>query len=104
MNGPDLDADLGAYHDAGATAVLVAPPFYFPLDRDGVLRFYTGVADRSPLPIVLYNIPAMTKISIPPTVAGELAAHPMIAGMKDSSRDMEYFAEVLDATSGAEDF
>lgn len=100
----DVDADLAAYQDAGATAVLVGPPFYFPLDADGVRRFYEELADRSRLPLVLYNIPAMTKVIIPPAVVRQLADHPMIIGMKDSSRDMEYFASVLDATAGVESF
>ena len=98
----ELTEDLVAYERAGATAALVAPPWYYPLDAAAVRRFYREAADRSPLPIVLYNIPSMTKVVIPPAVVADLAEHPMVAGMKDSSRNMEYFEEVLRSTAGAD--
>ncbi|MHB1712129.1 MAG: dihydrodipicolinate synthase family protein [Acidimicrobiales bacterium] len=86
--------DLEAYEQAGATAALVSPPFYYPLSDKSVYRFFEHIAERSPLPLLLYNIPAMTKVAIPAPVAGDLAAHPRIVGMKDSSRDLEYFQSV----------
>ncbi|MGH3158883.1 MAG: dihydrodipicolinate synthase family protein [Streptosporangiaceae bacterium] len=95
-------AELEGLAEAGATAALVAPPSYYPLTDDGVLRVYETVAEHSPIPLLLYNIPVYTKISIPPSVVGRLAAHPAIAGIKDSSRDMEYQAQVIQATQDAE--
>jgi dihydrodipicolinate synthase/N-acetylneuraminate lyase len=95
-------AELDALAEAGATAALVAPPYYYPLSDDGVLRVYEPLAENSPIPLVLYNIPVFTKISIAPAVVGRLAAHPAIAGIKDSSRDMDYQAKVIEATAGAE--
>jgi 4-hydroxy-tetrahydrodipicolinate synthase len=96
--------ELAGLADAGADAALLAPPAYFPLSDDGVRRWYESVADRSPLPLVLYNIPPFTKVSIPPAVVGELAAHPGIVGIKDSSRDFEYFTAVCHATAAADGF
>ena len=96
----DVQADLEAYAEAGAHAALVGTPFYYPMDAAAVARWFTGVADRSPLPMLLYHIPSMTKVRIPADVAGELATHPRIVGMKDSSRDFEYFQSVLAATDG----
>lgn len=95
-------ADLAALADAGATAALVAAPSYYPLSAEGALRLYETLADRSPLPLLLYNIPVYTKVSIAPGVVATLAEHPMIAGIKDSSRDMVYQQEVIYATAGAE--
>jgi len=95
----DTVADLEAYAEAGATAALVPPPFYYPLPDAAVHRFFAEVADRSPLPLLLYNIPAMTKVVLPVGVVTELAAHPRVVGMKDSSRDLEYFQSVADATA-----
>jgi dihydrodipicolinate synthase/N-acetylneuraminate lyase len=92
--------ELALLADADVTAALVSPPSYFPMPGDEVLRFYEELASASPLPIVLYNIPQFTKVTIPPHVVGDLATHPAIAGIKDSSRDMEYLLAVLDATSG----
>jgi dihydrodipicolinate synthase/N-acetylneuraminate lyase len=66
-----------------------------------VLRFYEKLADRSDLPLVLYNIPAYTGVRIAPDVVARLAVHPNIAGIKDSSRDMEYQQGVVFASAGA---
>jgi 4-hydroxy-tetrahydrodipicolinate synthase len=98
----DAVAELGGLAEAGASAVLVSPPSYYPLGDGAVLRLYQALADRSPLPLLLYNIPAFTKVRIAPEVAAELSAHPRVAGMKDSSRDMEYQQQVLQACAGAE--
>jgi 4-hydroxy-tetrahydrodipicolinate synthase len=95
-------AELTALAEAGATAALVAPPYYYPLSDDAVLAMYETLADHSPIPLVLYNIPVFTKISIAPAVVGRLAAHPAVTGIKDSSRDMDYQAKLIEATAGAE--
>jgi dihydrodipicolinate synthase/N-acetylneuraminate lyase len=94
--------EIDAYAEAGATAALVAPPWYFPLSAGEIGEFYLAVAEDSALPVVLYNIPAMTKVTIPAPVVAELAGHPRVAGVKDSSRDFEYFNAVVAATRSAE--
>ncbi|HEX6444705.1 MAG TPA: dihydrodipicolinate synthase family protein [Streptosporangiales bacterium] len=86
----------------GATAALVAPPHYYPLTDGDAVGLYEHLADRSPIPLVLYNIPVYTKVRFAPHVVGTLAAHPNIAGIKDSSREMEYFQQVVAATEGAD--
>lgn len=95
-------AELGELAEAGASAALVSPPSYYPLSDDDVLHLYRALADRSALPLLLYNIPAFTKVRIAPQVAAALAAHPRVAGLKDSSRDMEYLQQVLQACAGAD--
>ncbi|HEY2441636.1 MAG TPA: dihydrodipicolinate synthase family protein [Streptosporangiaceae bacterium] len=95
-------AELAALSEAGATAALVAAPSYYPLTDDGALRVYETLADRSPLPLLLYNIPVFTKVSLAPEVVARLAAHPAVAGIKDSSRDMGYQQQVLYATANAD--
>ena len=82
----------------GADAVLVAPPFYYPADQATVLEFYRRLASRNPLPIFLYNIPQFTKVVAEPATVATLAREGTIAGIKDSSRDFEYFESVLIAT------
>ncbi len=96
--------EIERYAGAGAGGVLIPPPWYYPLRPPEVLRFYQRVADRCDLPLVLYNFPAMTKVSIPPAVVGELAGHPRLLGIKDSSRDMEYFSAVVSAARVADGF
>ncbi|MDA8195694.1 MAG: dihydrodipicolinate synthase family protein [Actinomycetota bacterium] len=92
----DALTDLHSYHEVGASSALVPPPFYYPMEAGAIKEFFTTLADASPLPIVLYNIPQMTKVSIPPALVGELGAHENIIGIKDSSRDFEYFSSVCD--------
>lgn len=100
VNPADALSELEELADAGASAALVSPPSYYPLPDEAVLSLYTGLADRSPLPLLLYNIPVFTKVRIAPEVAAALAGHPSVIGMKDSSRDMEYQQEVIQACSG----
>ena len=97
----DAVDDLVAYADHGATAALVAPPHYFAAGAADLRRTFEALAERSPLPMVLYNIPSFTKIALPPAVLAALAGHPRVAGVKDSSRDMEYLLKVVDALGEA---
>jgi 4-hydroxy-tetrahydrodipicolinate synthase len=91
-------AEVQAAAGLGADAVLVAPPFYYPIDQATVLAFYRTLAASSTIPILLYNIPQFTKVvAEPPTVAA-LAREGTIKGIKDSSRDFEYFELVCGAT------
>jgi 4-hydroxy-tetrahydrodipicolinate synthase len=96
--------DVEALAALGCDAVLVAPPSGYLLDDDEVRRFYEELAARSPLPIVMYNFPALTRVRISPAVVGTLAHHERIIGVKDSSRELEYTQAALYASSGAQDF
>jgi 2-dehydro-3-deoxy-D-pentonate aldolase len=82
----------------GAVAALVAPPFYYLIDQPTVLAFYRRLAKDSPIPILLYNIPQYTKVVAEPATVATLAREGTIAGIKDSSRDFEYFEGVCIAT------
>ncbi|GAB3913098.1 4-hydroxy-tetrahydrodipicolinate synthase [Microlunatus endophyticus] len=98
----DAVAEIGELAEAGADAVLLAPPSYYPIPAAGVTAFYRAVEADAVLPIVLYNIPSMTKIVLPPESVGELATLPGIIGIKDSSRDFEYLQTILYATTDAD--
>jgi 4-hydroxy-tetrahydrodipicolinate synthase len=82
----------------GADAVLVAPPFYYPMDQATLLAFYRDLAATGTVPILLYNIPQFTKVVAEPASVAMLAREGTIAGIKDSSRDFEYFEGVCIAT------
>ena len=84
----------------GVTAALVAPPAYYPCDDKELVRLYELLADDSPIPLVLYNIPVFTGVPLPAAVVSRLAGHSNIVGIKDSSRDVEYLQSILIATSG----
>ena len=94
-------AEIAAYADHGGTAVLAAPPAYYPLTAAEQERYFSRLADVAALPLVLYNVPVFTKIQIAPAVAATLAAHPRVAGLKDSGRDLGYAARLLDAVAAA---
>ena len=94
-------AEIAAYADHGGTAVLAAPPCYYPLRAAEQEAYFSRLADATALPLVMYNIPAYTKVQIAPAVAAALAAHPRVAGLKDSGRDFGYAAGLLDAVKAA---
>ena len=94
-------AEIVAYADHGGTAVLAAPPCYYPLRAAEQEAYFSRLADATALPLVMYNIPAYTKVQIAPAVAAALAAHPRVAGLKDSGRDFGYAAGLLDAVKAA---
>ena len=66
-----------------------------------VLHYFRSVADRSPLPVILYNIPKFVPNQIPIEVAAELAQHPNIIAMKDSSGSVERIQAAVAATANA---
>jgi 4-hydroxy-tetrahydrodipicolinate synthase len=90
--------DVEAAARLGAVAALVTPPFYYLIDQPTVLAFYRMLAEGSPIPILLYNIPQYTKVVAEPSTVATLAREGTIAGIKDSSRDFEYFEGVCIAT------
>ncbi len=91
-------ADFAAEH--GYDAVLVRTPhFYRPQMKPAVLlNYYRMVADASPLPVLLYSIPAYTLYDLPIEVVAELASHPNIIGIKDSSGNIEHMQALVHAT------
>ena len=88
--------EVAAAAALGADAALVTPPFYYPMDQAGVLAFYRTLARRSP--ILLYNIPQFTKGVAEPETVATLAREGSLVGIKDSSRNFEYFELVRAAT------
>ncbi|MBR6471406.1 MAG: dihydrodipicolinate synthase family protein [Victivallales bacterium] len=87
------------YRTAGADAIAVCPPPFFRHGQPGILDFMRSVADTSPLPVYLYDIPAFTSPMTFETIV-ELAAHPNIIGLKDSSRDFARFEALISAIKG----
>jgi 4-hydroxy-2-oxoglutarate aldolase len=82
---------------AGAEAVLVITPSFYKsaITQDALVRHYLAVADASPVPVILYNMPDLTGIKIEPETAVRLSAHENIIGMKDSSAEIPKLAETV---------
>jgi 4-hydroxy-tetrahydrodipicolinate synthase len=85
--------------NAGVDAALLPPPYFHTAPTPaGNLDFFESIADSSPLPLVLYNIPACTGQPIAPSTVSTLAQHESVVGLKDSSGDFDYFLELLRST------
>jgi 4-hydroxy-2-oxoglutarate aldolase len=82
---------------AGADAVLVITPHYYrsAITQETLIGFYTAVADASPVPVLLYSMPALTGIKIEPETIARLSEHRNIIGVKDSSNDVAGFAQTV---------
>jgi 4-hydroxy-2-oxoglutarate aldolase len=82
-------------------AVLVRTPHFYrkQMRNREMLTYYQAVADRSPLPVLLYSVPGCTAYDLPIEVVAELVMHPNIVGMKDSSGNVERIAQLIQATS-----
>ena len=83
----------------GADVALIVTPHYYKarMDRRALVTHYTTIADRSPIPIVLYNVPASTGLDMGADVVIELAAHPRIIGLKESSGNVIKMGQVAAA-------
>lgn len=88
--------------DLGADATLVVAPYYNKPTPAGLKRHFVSVADASPLPIILYHIPARCGVGIPLDLVLELAKHPHIIGIKEAGGDVWRSGEIARCTN--EDF
>ncbi|MEA3247886.1 MAG: dihydrodipicolinate synthase family protein, partial [Gemmatimonadota bacterium] len=87
----------------GADAVLVVAPHYYSsaMTLEALRIHYRAVADASPLPVVLYNIPKYMHFALPAELVAELAKHPNVVGIKDSSGNIDMLKGFLAAQSGS---
>lgn len=82
--------------EAGADAVVMAPPCYFHIDQEDLERAARRLAAESPLPVMLYNMPSLTKTVFEPETVRRLLDEPKIVGIKDSSGDLGYFRRLCE--------
>lgn len=83
--------------DAGADAALVVTPHYYgpKMTAESLVQHYSKVANASPIPILIYNVPKFTNVNVEPATAAQAAKHPQIAGMKDTSGNITQLAETV---------
>jgi dihydrodipicolinate synthase/N-acetylneuraminate lyase len=81
---------------AGADAVVLSTPYYFPAGQTELTAYIDHIVDELSLPLVLYNMPSLTKVWFDVETVEKLAAHKNIIGVKDSSGDLEYFKSILE--------
>jgi 4-hydroxy-tetrahydrodipicolinate synthase len=89
---------------SGAAAIVAAPPFYFDVPQSSLQDWFSRVADRSAIPLMLYNMPSCVGVVIDLDVVDALSRHPNILGIKDSGGDLVYFRRLCEACKEREDF
>jgi len=91
----DSLANASEYFKAGVNAVVAQPPVYFPIQPPEILAYFQHLLDRVAGPVIIYNIPSTTRVSIPLDVVGQLLGHPRLVGIKDSENDPRRLEELL---------
>jgi 4-hydroxy-2-oxoglutarate aldolase len=86
--------------ELGYDVAMVRTPHYYKkqMEPANLLAFYRTVADRSPLPVMIYNFPQATGYDMPSEVVCELAEHPNLIGIKESSGDVEKVRKMVEGT------
>ncbi|MER5429229.1 dihydrodipicolinate synthase family protein [Streptomyces sp. NPDC002588] len=104
MSTPRVLDQVAAATAAGADGVVVTAPFYARTHRAEIARHFRLIADRSPVPVIAYDIPVAVHSKLPAELVLELAAEGALAGLKDSSGDLAGFREVTAGARGLPGF
>jgi 4-hydroxy-tetrahydrodipicolinate synthase len=86
-----------AMQEAGADGLLSVTPYYNKPTPDGLFRHYQAIAEATPLPVVVYNVPGRTGCNVDPQTLARLASIPRVAGVKEASGNMAQICEVVRA-------
>ena len=84
----------------GAQGQLCVTPYYNKATQDGLVRHFFAIVDACPLPMIIYNVPGRTGMSLTPETAASLSEHPGIVGLKEASGDVSLALRILSATEG----
>jgi 4-hydroxy-tetrahydrodipicolinate synthase len=79
---------------AGAAGLLSVAPYYNKPTQDGLYQHFQAIADSTPLPVVLYNVPSRTGVNIEPATVARLATLPNVVGVKEASGNISQMCEV----------
>ena len=96
--------------EVGVDGVLLVTPSYNKATQNGLIQFFTAIADASTVPCILYNVPGRTGCNIAPATVAALAEHPNIVGIKEASGNLSQVAQIahlcgdkMDIYSGNDD-
>ena len=96
--------------EVGADAMLLVTPYYNKATQNGLIKFFTAIADASTKPVILYNVPSRTGCNLLPASVAALADHPNIVAIKEASGNISQIAELaalvgdkIDIYSGNDD-
>jgi dihydrodipicolinate synthase/N-acetylneuraminate lyase len=101
VKGTVEQAEAAAKYNYDVVLVRTSSYYAGQMTTAAVLHYFRSVADRSPLPVLLYNIPKCVPYQIPIDVIAELSAHPNIIGIKDSSGSVDRIRDTVAATKNA---
>ena len=94
-NTASIIADLETFDLSGISAVLSVSPYYNKPNQAGIINHYTQVAQASPLPIIIYNVPGRTGSNMTACTQLEIAKLPNVIATKEASGDMQQIMEIL---------
>ena len=84
----------GEMQKAGAAGLLSVTPYYNKPTQEGLYQHYRAIAESTPLPIIVYNVPGRTGVNVEPATLARLAAIPNIVGVKEASGNITQMCEV----------
>jgi 4-hydroxy-tetrahydrodipicolinate synthase len=90
--------------DAGAQALVTSAPYYFPAGQPELLEYLEDLLPQLPLPLFLYNMPSLTKVTFGDDIVRRALEMERVIGIKDSSGDMLYFHRVLEVARPRKDW
>lgn len=94
-NTREVVATIKAFDFDGIDAVLSVSPYYNKPNQQGIIAHYTAIADASPRPVILYNVPGRTGSNMTAATTLKLAEHTNIIGMKEASGNMEQCMTII---------
>lgn len=100
----DSIEEAKSFSDLGVSVLVSTMPSYYPVEPDQILRYYEELADAVPLPLIIYNIPATTNLSIPLEIVDQLSAHHNIIGLKDSENNVDRMKSAISLWKDRQDF
>ncbi len=86
--------------DAGMDALMLTVPYYNKPSQAGLIRHFETLAEATPLPCILYNVPSRTAVNMSAETTVRLAELPNIVGLKEASGDLAQVAAIVEGTSG----
>lgn len=95
INTAEMVANFHLYDFEGIDAILTVTPFYVKPSQEGLCHHYSAIADASPRPVILYNVPGRTGVNMEPDTTIQLSGHPNIIGVKEASGKLFQIEEIL---------
>ncbi len=86
--------------DTGADSILSVTPYYNKTTQAGLVKHYEVIADASPLPAIVYNVPGRTGLNLEPETMATIAKHPNIVGLKEANADITKIMETFQLVAG----